>query len=345
MNKEVKVVAEVAQLTVVGIGASAGGLRALEDFFDNIPQNTYAAFVVIQHLSPDFKSLMRELLKKHTDMQVEQVVDGVELRPNCIFLIPPGQSLSLQDNALRLTAQDRHAGHSVHYPINIFFHSLSVAQKDRAIGIVLSGTGSDGSKGVHSIAQQGGIVMVQSPETAEFDGMPLSAIATGTPDFVLSARELALTVHQLVTSVDSSRLHNHTPNKSQLDHIIDLLRKHENIDFAQYKVGTLERQINRRCTLSGSHSIDQYMRQLETSAEERETLRDALLVTVTQFMRDLEAWHHLKSDILPGIIKKAEETQKIRIWVAACATGEEAYSMAILLRELMTPTQRSQIEV
>ncbi|MEL6554908.1 MAG: chemotaxis protein CheB, partial [Cyanobacteria bacterium J06621_11] len=346
MTKELKVEAATTSFPVVGIGTSAGGLSALEDFFDNMPNNAGAAFVVIQHLAPDFKSLMRELLKKYTDMRVEQVEDGVELEPNCIFLIPPGQNLELQDNALRLTAQNRDSGHSIHFPINTFFRSLSVARKDKAIGIILSGTGSDGSKGIHAISEQGGIVMVQSPETAEFDGMPLSAIATSIPDFVLHARELALTTSQIIASPSQrAYLQASILNGSQLDRIISLLNNYENIDFTHYKTGTLERQITRRCALSGNLSIEQYTQQLEQSAEEREILRDALLITVTHFLRDIEAWQYLKSEVLPKIVEQGKETGTIRIWVTACATGEEAYSIAILLSELLPAEQNSPIEI
>ena len=346
MTTAAKIKTDLASFPVIGIGTSAGGLKALEDFFDHLPQGLCAAFVVIQPLSPNFKGLMRDLLGKHTTMQVEQVEDSVELRPNCIFLIPPGQSLTLQGNTLRLFARGRQSDHRAHFPIDTFFQSLSVARKNQAVGIVLSGTGSDGSKGLESIAQHGGTAMVQLPETAEFDGMPLSAIATGIADFVFCTKDLALATHQVVTApTQPPSLQTSVPNKTQLATIISLLEQSENIDFTHYKPTTLKRQILRRCALSSSLSLDQYIQRLKHSVEEREALRDALLITVTYFLRDLEAWKYLKAEILPGILEKATKRGKVRIWVTACATGEEAYSIAILLRELMTARQQKQIEV
>ncbi|MEM8503821.1 MAG: chemotaxis protein CheB [Cyanobacteria bacterium P01_D01_bin.1] len=322
---------------VIGIGASAGGLRALEDFFDSMPENSGAAFVVVQHLSPDFKSLMQELLGKHTHMVVEQVADGVELSPNTVFLIPPGQSLVLAGNTLHLTAREIYSGAPLHFPIDLFLHSLGTERKDQAIGIILSGTGSDGSQGIKTIAEQGGIVMVQDPQVAEFDGMPLSAIATGLPDLVLPADELARLAYQIITSPEQrSAIQRNLLNPTQLERIVQLLKRRENIDFAQYKTSTLSRQINRRCIVSGNLSLEEYIQKLEHSEEERQILRNDLLITVTHFFRDHKAWQYLKAKVLPGIVAKASADKPIRIWVTACATGEEAYSVAILLRELMT---------
>jgi len=335
---------------VIGIGASAGGLRALEDFFDSMPADSGAAFVVIQHLSPDFKSLMQELLGKHTCMPVKQVTDGVALAPDTVFLIPPGQSLALTGGALHLTAQARDSGTSLHFPINLFFHSLGIEKKDQAIGIILSGTGSDGSQGIKTIAEQGGVVMVQDPHTAEFDGMPLSAIATGLPDMILPADELARLTYQVITSPDQRAvIQKNLLNSTQLERIIYLLKRYENIDFAQYKTSTLGRQISRRCIVSGNLTLDEYIQRLEHSEEERQTLRNDLLITVTHFFRDYRAWQYLKAEVLPKIVEKASSQEPIRVWVTACATGEEAYSIAILLRELMnaklTTEQCNSIEV
>ncbi|MEL6939372.1 MAG: chemotaxis protein CheB, partial [Cyanobacteria bacterium J06598_1] len=322
---------------IVGIGASAGGLRALEDFFDNLPYDGGAAYVVVQHLSPDFKSLMKELLTHRTEMAIRRVTNGMKVEPDTVFLIPPGQNLILQNGELRLTAQDRDSGHQAHFPIDLFFHSLAQECQERAMGIVLSGTGSDGTRGIQTIAEMGGIVMVQTPETAEFDGMPLSAIATSLADLILPAKELATTAYQLITSPQQrEELQQNAASKSQLQRIIAILERYENIDFTNYKSTTVKRRINRRCMIAGYPDLDSYIQKLESSTEERGHLRNDMLITVTHFFRDPSAWRYLKTQALPKIIERASAGNKtIRVWVTACATGEEAYSVAILLRELL----------
>ncbi|MEL6555511.1 MAG: chemotaxis protein CheB [Cyanobacteria bacterium J06621_11] len=323
---------------VVGIGASAGGLRALEDFFDNLPYDGGAAYVVVQHLSPNFKSLMKELLAQRTKMTIRRVTDGMKIEPDTIFLIPPGQNLILVSGELRLTAQNRDSRRQPHFPIDLFFQSLAKECQEKAVGIVLSGTGSDGTRGIQSIAEMGGIVMVQSPDAAEFDGMPLSAIATSLADLILPSNELAKATHQLVTSpTQRAELHQPaTTSKTQIQRVIAIIERYEHIDFTHYKPTTIKRRINRRCLIAGYSTLETYIQHLEDSPDERAHLRNDMLITVTQFFRDPSAWHHLKTQILPKIIQRAQAGSKsIRIWVTACATGEEAYSIAILLKELL----------
>jgi len=322
---------------VVGIGASAGGLRALEDFFDNLPYDGGAAYVVVQHLSPDFKSLMKELLTQRTKMAIRRVTDGMKIEPDTIFLIPPGQNLVLRDGELKLTAQNRDSGHQPHFPIDRFFSSLAKECQEKALGIVLSGTGSDGTRGIQNIAEAGGIVMVQDPEAAEFDGMPLSAIATGLADLILPADELAKTTYQLVTSPNQrAELHQNATSKTQIQRIISILERYENIDFTQYKPTTIKRRINRRCMIAGYPKLEDYIQHLESSSDERGHLRNDMLITVTHFLRDPSAWQYIKTTALPRIVEGARVgNRSIRIWVTACATGEEAYSIAILLKEVL----------
>ncbi len=329
--------ASAEDFPIVGIGASAGGLRALEVFFDNLPCDSGAAYVVVQHLSPDFKSLMKELLENRTEMVIRSITDGMKIEPDTVFLIPPGQNLSIEEGELRLTPQERDSNRQAHFPIDLFFHSLANACHERALGIVLSGTGSDGTIGIQSIAEMGGIVMVQTPETAEFDGMPVSAIATGLADLILPADELARTTYQLVTSPNQwAELQQNAGSKTHIEQIIALLERYENIDFTHYKPTTIHRRIHRRCMIAGFTALEDYVQWLEISAEERSHLRDDMLITVTHFLRDPEAWHCIKTEVLPLIVERAREGNKsIRIWVTACATGEEAYSIAILLRELL----------
>ena len=324
---------------VVGIGASAGGLRALEEFFENMPSDSGAAFVVIQHLSPDYESLMSELLKRRTNMSVQGVEEQMRLTPNTIFLIPPGQNLVLENKRLHLIRQTRDQSRQLNFPIDLFFQSLAAESKEYSINIILSGTGSDGTRGIQEVSESGGIVLAQDPATAEFDGMPQSAIATGIVDLVLSPSELAQATYQFVTSpTELQAFRNGQQNRLgpiQLQQIVSTIEQYENVDFTHYKPSTLIRRIQRRCLLMGYEDLDNYIRRLETSEEERSALRNDLLITVTRFFRDSEAWQILEQSILPQLIEQADPNQTLRIWITACATGEEAYSMAILLRELL----------
>ena len=334
---------EESVLFVVGIGASAGGLCALEDFFDNMPGDSGAAFVVVQHLSPDHESLMGELLERRTNMSVQRVVEQMRLTPNTIFLIPPGQNLVLENDRLHLIRRARDQSRQPNFPIDLFFQSLATECKAHTISIILSGTGSDGTRGIQEVSKMGGIVLAQDPATAEFDGMPQSAIATNIVDLVLSPSELAQAAYQFVTSpIALHAFRNDQQNRLapiQLQRIVDIVEQYENTDFAHYKPSTLTRRIQRRCLIAGFGNLDSYIRRLETSEEERSALRNDLLISVTRFFRDSEAWRFLEQSVLPQLIEQADPNQTLRIWITACATGEEAYSMAILLRELLDQRQ------
>ncbi|MEM8719863.1 MAG: chemotaxis protein CheB [Cyanobacteria bacterium P01_G01_bin.39] len=326
-----------AKFCVVGIGASAGGLRALEEFFEHMPTNSGAAFVVIQHLSPDFKSLMKELLARRTRMAIYRVTEGMTLDPNSIYLIPPGKNLVLNQGQLHLLEQEERNRHGLNFPIDIFLESLAKSNIERAIGVILSGTGSDGTNGLRAINEAGGFAMVQEPETAEFDGMPRTAIATGVVDRILPPSELAQTIHQLVKAPDSldkgNAYRGDLLNNSSLRQITKTLAQHEQTDFSHYKTSTLSRRIHRRYLISGCNSIQEFIQLLETSPEERAILRHDLLISVTHFFRDRAPWHFLETKVIPELIAKAEPHEELRFWVTACATGEEAYSLAILLEE------------
>jgi len=322
---------------IVGIGASAGGLRAIEDFFGNMPPQNGAAFIVIQHLSPDFKSLMNELLERRTQMNVYVAIENMPLKPDTIFLIPPGQNMVLRGDKLHLSPQERQTGSQLHFPIDLFFESLAQDESDRVISIILSGTGSDGSCGIQKVSEAGGIVLVQEPSTAEFDGMPRSSIATGLADLILPAHAIANATYQFITSVSQRQAfktnHNKSLNPSMLQEVVNILETYENIDFTHYKSTTLTRRIKRRCLIAGHSTLANYIQILKTSEAERNTLRNDLLITVTRFFRDIEAWRFLESTIVPELVKRAADTKTLRVWVTACATGEEAYSLAMLIQE------------
>lgn len=325
---------------LVGVGASAGGLRALEEFFDNMPADSGAAFVVVQHLSPDFKSLMKELLERRTRMMVKRVEDGMTIEPNIVYLITPRNNLIIKDGTLKLIEQNEFPRQQPNFPIDIFFDSLAKEQGDRAIGVVLSGTGSDGTRGLQSISEAGGLNFVQSPTTAEFDGMPQSAIATGIVDQVLPPAEIARTIYEIIhmqrSGVASTEMIAPELESGKLREILQILNQYEKLDFSYYKPSTLSRRIYRRCSLSGHTHLDEYIDYLQTSGEERGLLRDDLMINVTRFFRDPEAWEYLDQEVLPELIGQLENGQQLRIWITACATGEEAYSMAILVDEVIT---------
>jgi two-component system, chemotaxis family, CheB/CheR fusion protein len=329
---------------VVGIGASAGGLRALEEFFENMPTDSGAAFVVIQHLSPDFKSLMKELLERSTRMNIYRVTDGMVLAANSVYLIPPGKNLVLENNQLRLLEQEERNRHGLNFPIDIFLESLAKNYADRAVGVILSGTGSDGNNGLRAINEAGGFVMVQDPLSAEFDGMPKTAIATGIVDRILAPEALAQTIYNLTRSPleqqDISTSKSTLLDSLKLQRIASILAKHEQVDFSHYKTSTLSRRIHRRCLISGCSNLEDYVRLLEISSEERNTLRHDLLISVTQFFRDSQAWQFLENHTIPQLIEKATPGEELRFWVTACATGQEAYSLAILLDEAVEKSEK-----
>ena len=321
---------------IVGIGASAGGLQALEEFFAHMPRESGAAFVVIQHLSPEYKSLMKELLSRCTHMEIHRVDDGADLAPNTIYLIPPGQNLIVSEGRLHLTKQDRlHC--QLHFPIDLFFESLARDCPERAIAIVLSGTGSDGSKGIRALREAGGTILVQEPTTAEFDGMPRNALATGMVHRSLSAPELAQLAGHLVSSPDLRKEMTRplvSIQEEDLQTVLQLLSERAEVDFRQYKIGTLNRRIQRRCLLLGHQSLDSYLELLAASTEECQQLREDLLISVTHFFRDPAAWEFLETEILPPLVEAMSADAPLRIWVTACSTGQEAYSMAIAIHEV-----------
>ncbi|MEL7010712.1 MAG: chemotaxis protein CheB [Cyanobacteria bacterium J06588_4] len=332
---------------MVGIGASADGLSALEKLFDYLPTTTGAAFVVVQHLSPDFKSLMKELLERNTSMPIYRIKDGIKLQPNSVYLIPPGQNLALEGRVLRSfdRKKDENQKHELNFPIDLFFTSLAHNFGEQSIGVVLSGTGSDGTRGLKSIVEAGGIALVQAPETAEFDGMPLSAIATGVINRVLPPRELAQLIHQCIVAPASSLTVESSQKNSlvtlrDLDRIAKILLEEEELDFAQYKPSTISRRIHRRFLIHGSVNIDEYIDLLINSSRERKILCSDLLINVTHFFRNYPAWQHLENKILPQLIEQSPPSKELRFWITACSTGEEAYSLAILIDEALQNTDK-----
>lgn len=317
----------VATPHLVAIGASAGGLKALEELFDNLPPDTGLAFVVVQHLSPDFKSLMKELLSRRTSMEVCRVHDGMLIQPDSVYLIPPKKTMTVNDGRLVLTDQEEGA---LRLPINAFFESMSQQLGSHSVGVVLSGTGSDGTSGVQAIHDVGGLVVVQDPVSAEFDGMPRSAIATHNADFVLAPREIAKVLAQYAKS--SGEVWDRGGTETFVGKVVELLDEEGELDFSLYKKTTMLRRIRRRMVLSQTLKEDDYLILLSKSEDERFALRHDLLIRVTAFFRDPEAWDGLYSEIRQIV---RESSGEVRMWVGACGTGPEAYTLAILLVEAM----------
>jgi two-component system CheB/CheR fusion protein len=298
---------------VVGIGASAGGYEALETFFRNMPPDNGMAFVVIQHLSPDFKSLMAELLSKHTKMRVYRVEDGMQVEPNCVYLIPPKKSMTIFHSHLYLSEISHSQG--LNLPINIFFRSLAEDKQDRAIGIILSGTGSDGTLGIRDIKGSGGMVMVQDIATSKFDGMPRSAISIGMVDFILAPEkmpeELIRFVEHIHTTRDETTLTNHHTGSS-LPKILSLIKNSENIDFSYYKPTTIIRRIEKRMGINQIATIQEYISFMETHQEEVRTLSRELLIGVTKFFRDTEAFNEVKNSLIPKLVANRKANTPIQ---------------------------------
>ena len=328
---------------IVGVGASAGGLDALERLFTALPADSGAAWVVVQHLSPDHKSMMDNLLARYTDMPVVVAEHEMPLRANAVFLIPPGKTMRIAGDHLLLAPKPEHG---LSLPIDIFFNSLAEQCGDRALAVVLSGTGSDGSRGIAAVNAAGGFVFVQDPATARFDGMPRSAIATGQVDVVAAAEELAprLLAHMRAPRGMALRRAGESgpPVLSQpLDGILERLLASSGIDFREYKPTTVLRRIERRMQVLHAGSLDDYQRRLAASPEELTLLRRELLIPVTRFFRDAEAFEQLAESVIAPLLLGEPTLDPIRVWVPCCATGEEAYSVAILFAEAFRRTGRS----
>lgn len=328
---------------IVGIGASAGGLEALERFFSSLPQTTGMAFVVIQHLSPDHKSMMVDLLAKRTNMVVTQAEHGLNVATDTIYVIPPGKLITIDQGILYLSAKTT-AG--VTLPIDIFLTTLAKDQGLHAMAIILSGTGSDGTRGIRAIHEQGGIVVVQDPLTARFDGMPRSAIETGIVDDVMMPERiferLRSYVRQVNTSLDLSVLDNENdPPTAGLSRILSILNSQTGTDFAHYKKTTLLRRIERRMHLNQVSNHEDYATLLASNKTEAESLKRELLISVTNFFRDADAFAELYKQVISELVQRTENNGTIRAWVCGCATGEEAYSVAILFGEEMEKTGKT----
>lgn len=320
---------------IAGIGASAGGLEALQEFFKAVPLKTGIGFVVIQHLSPDYKSLMDELLARYTRLPIKKAEDGMLVEPDTVYLIPARKNLSIFHGKLML--EDQGARNGIILPIDIFFRSLAKDLEKRAIGIILSGTGSDGTLGTRAIKEAGGMVMAQDERTAKFDGMPRSSISTGLVDYILPPSEMPEALHQFIKHpfVDKAASTEAilSGDEDGLSKILMTLREFSGIDFSYYKENTILRRLERRLSINRFERLEDYYNLLTNSEKEKDTLYRELLIGVTRFFRDEAAFEVIVNKVLPKLLDNGQK--EIRIWSAGCSTGEEVYSLAMLIRSYL----------
>ena len=334
---QAEITTEHAHFPIVGIGASAGGLAAFEAFFSGMPadKDPGMAFVLVQHLAPDHKSILTDLIRRYTRMQVFEVEDGVTVQPNCAYIIPPNCDMAFLNGTLQLLEPVSPRG--LRLPIDFFFRSLAQDQHELAICIVLSGTGSDGTLGLRAIKGEGGMAMAQNPESTEYDGMPRSAINTGLVDYVLPAADMpaqlmAYAVHAFGRPPRPAIVPE-PKTESELKKIFVILLARTGHDFSQYKPSTINRRIERRMAVHQISKLDGYVKYLQQTPQEADALFRDLLIGVTNFFRDPEVFAVLEATIIPRIFIDKPSGSVIRIWICGCSTGEEAYSIAILLQE------------
>ncbi len=320
---------------IIGIGTSAGGLEALEHFLTHVPRNSGLAFVIVQHLDPTRKGIMSELLQRNTGMKVIQVKDRTLVQPNCVYVIPPNKDMSILHGVLHLLEPASPRG--LRLPIDFFLRSLAQDQQEHSVGVILSGMGSDGTLGLRAIKEKGGVVLVQDPATAKFNGMPRSAIDAGLADIVAPVDDLP---RRILAYLKRTPVH-HAPEpaledktQSGLEKAIILLRTHSGHDFSLYKKNTFYRRIERRMVIHQIVKIADYVRYLQENSQELDLLFKELLIGVTSFFRDPACWEELRKRILPALIASRPAGQVLRAWVPGCSTGEEAYSLAMVFKEV-----------
>lgn len=324
--------AQISDQCIVAIGASAGGMEAIHIFFDHTLPDA-VSYVIIQHLSPDHKSFMSDLLYKHSKLKIHEVQDGMEVLPNCIYVMPSAKIMTIADG--KLVLKDRQ-GSTPNSAIDTFFNSLAEDQGNKSIGIVLSGNGSDGTKGISAIKKVGGMVIVQDPASTEYNSMPNQAIESGNYDYILTPE---LIPQQIINYVSQRSLANifsdpiSDTDEASLMEVINIIKDHTPLNFTEYKRPTIARRIIRRMIANNTESIVTYIELLKTNPSEIEVLSKDFMISVTKFFRDPEAFEILRTKVIPEIVGNKLLIDTLKIWVIGCATGEEAYSMAILIKE------------
>jgi two-component system CheB/CheR fusion protein len=319
---------------IVGIGASAGGLEALEQFLSRVPPGSGMAFVIVQHLDPTHKGIMPELLQRSTGMKVIQVKDRTTVQSDCVYVIPPNKDMSILHGVLHLLAPASPRG--LRLPIDFFLRTLAQDQQEHSVGVILSGMGSDGTLGLRAIKEKAGVVLVQEPSTAKFDSMPRSAIDAGLADIVAPVGDLPgkiLAYLQRTPLIARAEVALEDKTQGALEKIIVLLRTHTGNDFSYYKRNTLYRRVDRRMGIHQITKMAGYVRYLQQNTQELDLLFKELLIGVTNFFRDPAVWEELRTKIIPALLTTRAPVHALRAWVPGCSTGEEAYSLAMVFRE------------
>ncbi len=335
---KVPLVKSTIGFAVVGIGASAGGLDAFKKLLKAIPENSGMAYVLVQHLSPNHTSLLPEILQKVTHIPVVEITDVIKVEPNHIYIIPENKLLVANDGALQLIPRPAKKENIINLPIDLFFNSLAQVHQSHAIGVVLSGTGSDGTIGLKAIKDYGGITFAQDEESAAFEGMPHSAAQAAVVDFILPPEKIPEKIIELVSIINSKNPDDENiPQKDEevFRQILSLLRIRKGTDFTYYKQTTIRRRILRRMAFNKNEEPSAYLKYVRENKNEQDLLYQDLLIPVTNFFRDPKSFEHLCETVFPGIIKNKPNNETIRFWVAGCSTGEEAYSIAICIREFL----------
>jgi chemotaxis methyl-accepting protein methylase len=334
---------------IVGIGASAGGLEALEQFLRHVPEKSGMAFVIVQHLDPNYKGIMAELLQRTTVMAVSQVRDRMRVKPNCVYVIPPNKDMSILHGVLHLF--DLATPRGLRLPIDFFLRSLAEDRQENSIGVILSGMGSDGTLGLRAIKEKGGVVLVQEPASAKFDSMPRSVIEAGLADLIAPAEALPGKISDYLRhalSFDKNDKSLAEKDQSSLEKVLILLRTKTGQDFSLYKKNTVYRRVERRMSIHQIDRISSYVRYLQENPQEVELLFKELLIGVTSFFRDPDFWKRLRDEAIPPLLAGHPAGGTLRAWSAGCSTGEEAYSLAIAFKEALEqakPTENYKLQI
>lgn len=322
---------------VVGIGASAGGLEALKILFDHMPPDSGMAFVIVQHLDPTHRSMLTDLISPHTKMMVKEIINGTTVKPDCVYVIPPDRELAISEQRLFLAAMPDER--IKRRPIDSFFRSLAEDLKENAIGIILSGTGTEGTLGLKEIKAAGGLAIVQDPETALFDGMPRSAITARVADYIMPPGKIPEKLLDYINKKQNNdgRIVSGPPDlvENDLKGIFQAIRTQTGYDFTNYKTNTIARRISKRIALNGFNAVEDYTKFLQDHPNEITKLYKDFLIGVTSFFRDKEVFNSFEKKAVPHLLEKCRDRQELRAWICGCSTGEEAYSLAIILKEAL----------
>ena len=347
IRKKIEILSNQPKQTfsIVGIGASAGGLDAIRRLLENLPENTGLSFVVVQHLASGQESMLPEILSRSTKMPVNKVFSGLQIEPNNVYVIPSGVAMTIKDGALQLKPK-----REFHKPIDEFLVSLAQERKTRAIGVVLSGTGTDGTEGLQTVKSEGGIAFAQDPKSAQYPDMPKSAISAETVDFVLPPKKIAEELTKIAKYPEITRQKIEvtefpTEEKGNAQAIFTLLKASFGVNFADYKRSTTNRRITRRMVLNKIESMKKYVYFLRTHKEELQALFEDLLIGVTNFFREPAAFTVLREKVFPALVEKKTLNQPLRVWVPGCSTGEEVYSVAIAIEEFLEEKSKVDIQI